>query len=298
MTALRPKSFAMEVARGVARITLDRPERLNSLTFEVYRELADTFVALGQVEECRAILLTGRGRGFCSGGDQDDIIAELLGRDADGLVEFTRATGRLIESICTVPRPVVAAVNGVAVGAGAVIAAACDLRVAAAEARFGYVFPKVGLCGADMGAAYLLPRIVGRGHAAELLYFGELIDAETALRIGLVNRVEEDAEAAVAVAGEWAERLARGPAFAHSMTKKMIDAEGTMGLAEALEAEAQAQAVCMMHPDFRTAHLAFKERRAPVFAGAEIVGPAPEPAARRSKKPKKPKKPGKPKKKR
>jgi enoyl-CoA hydratase/carnithine racemase len=271
VSALEPKSFALEIARGVATVTLDRPKRLNSLTFEVYRELADTFDALGQVEECRAIVLTGRGRGFCSGGDQDDIIAELFARDAAGLVEFTRATGRLIQSICTVPRPVVAAVNGVAVGAGAVIAAACDLRIAAADARFGFIFSKVGLSGSDMGAAYLLPRIVGRGHAAELLYFGDLIDARTALRMGLVNRVEKDAKACVKLAENWAAELARGPAFAHAMTKKMLDAEATMGLAEALEAEAQAQAVCMMHPDFRAAHEAFKDKRAPVFAGAEIV---------------------------
>ena len=275
MTAPSPRSFALEVARGVARITLDRPARLNSLTFEVYRELAETFEALGQVRECRAVLLTGRGRGFCSGGDQDDIIADLMSRDMAGLVEFTRSTGRLIHAIATVPRPVVAAVNGVAVGAGAVIAAACDLRVAAAGARFGYVFPRVGLCGADMGAAYLLPRIVGRGRAAELLYFGELIDAEEALRIGLVNRVAPDPDAAVALAEEWALKLARGPAFAHSMTKRMIEAEGGMSLAEALEAEAQAQAICMQHPDFRTAHEAFKRKAEPRFEGAAIVDDAP-----------------------
>lgn len=278
MSALAPTSFEMEIARGVARITLNRPERLNSLTFEVYRELAETFEALGEVEACRAIVITGKGRGFCSGGDQDAIIAELFARDAAGLLEFTRASCRLIEAIATVPRAVVAAVNGVAVGAGAVIAAACDLRVASAEARFGYVFPKVGLCGADMGAAFLLPRIVGRGHAAELLYFGDLIDAKRALEIGLVNRVVKDGTAAVKVAGEWAEALARGPAFAHRMTKKMIEAESTMGLREALEAEAQAQATCMLHPDFRTAHVAFKEKRLPVFEGAEIVGATPNTA--------------------
>ncbi|HUS66324.1 MAG TPA: enoyl-CoA hydratase family protein [Kofleriaceae bacterium] len=287
MSALSPRSFELELARGVARITLDRPERLNALTFEVYRELAETFDALGTEPACRAILLTGKGRGFCSGGDQDAIIAELFARDAAGLLDFTRATGRLIESIATVPRPVVAAVNGVAVGAGAVIAAACDLRVASAEARFGYVFPKVGLCGADMGAAYLLPRIVGRGHAAELLYFGDLIDAKRALEIGLVNRVVKDGAAAVKLAGEWAEALARGPAFAHAMTKKMIEAESTMGLRDALEAEAQAQATCMVHPDFKTAHVAFKEKRAPVFEGAEIVGVAPEKHAKSAKKKKK-----------
>ena len=283
MSELAPTSFALEIARGVATITLDRPERLNALTFEVYAELAETFEALGAVAACRAIVLTGRGRGFCSGGDQDAIIAELFARDAAGLLDFTRATGRLIEAIATVPRPVVAAVNGVAVGAGAVIAAACDLRVASAEARFGYVFPKVGLCGADMGAAYLLPRIVGRGHAAELLYFGDLIDARRALEIGLVNRVVKDGAAAVKLAAEWAEALARGPAFAHAMTKKMIEAESTMGLREALEAEAQAQATCMLHGDFRTAHEAFKEKRVPVFEGAEIVGAPAEGNAKSAK---------------
>lgn len=270
ITTLAPRSFAFELGRGVARITLDRPARRNSLTFEVYRELADTFEALGQVREARAIMITGRGPGFCSGGDQHEIIAELFSRDAAGLLEFTRMTGRLIHAICAVPRPVVAAVNGVAVGAGAVIAAACDLRVAAAQARFGYIFPKVGLCGADMGAAYLLPRLVGRGRAAELLFFGEIIAAPEALRIGLVNRVEPDAAAAVARAEEWADKLARGPAFAHTMTKKMVESEGQMSLAAALEAEAQAQALCMQHPDFRIAHDAFVGKREPRFAGAEV----------------------------
>jgi enoyl-CoA hydratase/carnithine racemase len=267
---LAPRSFAFELARGVARITLDRPQKRNSLTFEIYRELAETFEALGQVPEARAVTITGRGPGFCSGGDQHEIIAELFSRDAAGLVEFTRMTGRLIHAICAVPRPVVAAVNGVAVGAGAVIAAACDLRVAAAQARFGYIFPRVGLCGADMGAAYLLPRLVGRGRAAELLFLGDIIEADEALRIGLVNRVEPDAAAAVARADEWADRLARGPAFAHAMTKKMIDSEGQMSLATAIEAEAQAQALCMLHPDFRTAHEAFVKKEPPRFAGAEV----------------------------
>jgi enoyl-CoA hydratase/carnithine racemase len=267
---LAPRSFAFELRRGVARIALDRPQKLNSLTFEVYRELAETFEALGQVAEARAVVLTGRGRGFCSGGDQHDIIAELFARDAAGLVEFTRMTGRLIHAIATVPRPVVAAVNGVAVGAGAVIAAACDLRVAAAQARFGFIFPRVGLSGADMGAAYLLPRLVGRGRAAELLFFGELVGAEEALRIGLVNRVEPDADTALARAEEWADKLARGPAFAHAMTKRMIESEGQMSLAAALEAEAQAQALCMQHPDFRAAHDAFVAKQEPRFAGAEV----------------------------
>lgn len=270
MSIKAPTSFAFELTRGVARITLDRPARLNSLTFEVYRELADTFAALSDVAEARAVVITGRGKGFCSGGDQDDIIAELLERDMQGLVEFTRLTGRLIQNIRQVRRPVIAAVGGVAVGAGAVIATACDMRIAARSARFGFIFPRVGLCGADMGAAYLLPRVVGMGHASELLFMGELIDAERAYRIGLVNRLADDGDAALAMACEWADRLARGPAFAHAMTKQMIESEAGMSLAAAIEAEAQAQAICMQHPDFRDAHLAFKDKRTPRFAGTEI----------------------------
>ena len=268
--ALSPTSFAFELSRGVATITLDRPDKLNSLTFEVYRELADTLAALGQVAEARAVVITGRGKGFCSGGDQFDIISELFSRDMQGLVEFTRMTGRLIQNLRELPRPVIAAVNGVAVGAGAVIAAACDMRIAAKKARFGFLFPRVGLCGADMGAAYLLPRLVGLGHASELMFMGDIIDAEHAYRIGLVNRVVEDGPAAVALAREWADRLARGPAFAHAMTKKMIECEARMNLAEAIEAEAQAQAICMVHPDFKSAHEAFARKEKPVFAGAEI----------------------------
>jgi enoyl-CoA hydratase/carnithine racemase len=267
VTVPSPTSFGFALSRGVATITFDRPDRLNSLTFEIYRELAATFTELEQTREVRAVVITGRGRGFCSGGDVDDIIAELFARDADGLLEFTRATGRLIASIRQLRRPVIAAVNGAAVGAGAVIALACDLRIAAQTARFGFVFPKVGLCGADMGAAYLLPRVVGLGRASELLFFGDLVDANTALAMGLVNRVVADGDAARTLAHEWADRLARGPAFAHSMTKQMLESEATMGLAEAIEAEAQAQAICMVHPDFRAAHEAHKAGVAPRFAG-------------------------------
>src|SRR5262245_13341446 len=236
---LAPRSFRLDVARGVATITLDRPDRLNALTFEVYGELAATFRALERVDEARAVLLTGEGRGFCSGGDVEGIIAELFAKDARGLLAFTRVTGALIQSIRELRRPVVAAVNGVAVGAGAVIAAACDLRVAAESARFGFIFPKVGLSGADMGASFLLPRLIGHGRAAELLYFGDIIDAAEAYRIGLANRVVPDAEV-LPLAMRWAERLARGPAFAHTMTKQMMESEHGMSLAQAIEAEAQA----------------------------------------------------------
>ena len=264
------KTFDLQLASGIATITLNRPGRLNSLTFDVYRELADVIAALGETSEARAIVLTGAGKGFCSGGDVDEIIAELFARDMRGLLEFTRITGRLIENLRKVRRPVIAAVNGVAVGAGAVIAAACDVRIAAQSARFGFLFPKVGLSGADMGATYLLPRLVGLTHASELLFFGDLIDADHALRIGLVNRVEPDGAAALALARSWAERLARGPAFAHAMTKQMLESEHTMSLGAAIEAEAQAQAICMAHPDFRTAHDAFKQKTTPCFEGGEI----------------------------
>jgi enoyl-CoA hydratase/carnithine racemase len=165
-------------------------------------------------------------------------------------------------------RPIVGAINGVAVGAGAVIACACDVRIAAAGAKFGFIFPKVGLCGADMGATYLLPRIVGLGHASELLFFGDMIDAEHALRIGLVNRLAPDGDAALAMAREWAARLAAGPAFAHAMTKQMLESEHALTLAPAIEAEAQAQALCMQHPDFAEAHASFKDKRPARFVGA------------------------------
>ena len=259
-TPLSPKTFDLALEGGVATITLNRPEKLNSLTFESYKELAATFAALGDVEEARAVVITGSGRGFCSGGDQHDIIAELFARD--------------MQNIRTLRRPVIAAVNGIAVGAGAVIAAACDMRIATAKARFGFIFPKVGLCGADMGATYLLPKIVGLGNASEVLFLGDLVQSDHALRIGLVNRVVETPEECVALAQEWATKLAQGPAFANAMTKQMLESEAHMPLADAIEAEAQVQAICMQHPDFRTAHEAFKNKDVPVFAGAAEAGVA------------------------
>jgi enoyl-CoA hydratase/carnithine racemase len=261
------KSFKSTLENGVATLTLSRPDKLNALTFEVYEELRVTFDALGTDAEVRSIVLTGEGRAFCSGGDAKDIIAELFARDAEGLLEFTRKTGALIASIRKVRRPVIAAVNGTCVGAGAVIAAACDLRISSDDAVYGFIFPKVGLCGADMGAAYLLPRIVGLGRASELLFFGEIIKADEALRIGLVNKVVPKAEC-LPTARAWADKLAAGPAFAHAMTKQMLEGEHTMSLSEAIEAEAQAQAVCMMHPDFKAAHEAWKAKTKPIFRGA------------------------------
>jgi enoyl-CoA hydratase/carnithine racemase len=264
---IAPNGFRYTCESGVATITLSRPERLNSLTFAIYEELRDLFAALNSHDEVRAVVLTGEGRAFCSGGDVEDIIGELFSRDMRGMVAFTRITGALIANIRKLRKPVVAAVNGVAVGAGAVMALACDLRVASDKARFGFIFPKVGLCGADMGAAYLLPRVVGLGHASELLFTGDLVSASEAFRIGLVNRVTTP-ETCVDVAQALAARLASGPAFAHAMTKQMLESEHTMPIDVAIEAEAQVQAICMMHPDFRAAFNAWTKKEPAIFEGA------------------------------
>jgi enoyl-CoA hydratase/carnithine racemase len=266
---IAPKGFrwALDRETGVATITLSRPDRLNALTFAIYRELREVVEQAGAEDDVRALVITGEGRAFCSGGDVEDIIGELFSRDMQGLLEFTRGTGALIASLRRVRKPVVAAVNGTAVGAGAVIAIASDVRVASDTAKIGFIFPKVGLCGADMGAGYLLPRIVGLGRASELLFTGDVVGAEEALRIGLFNRVVPAAEC-VRAAQAFAVRLASGPAFAHAMTKEMLEAEHGMTLAQAIEAEAQAQAICMQHPDFRTAFDAWQEKRPIRFAGA------------------------------
>jgi enoyl-CoA hydratase/carnithine racemase len=264
---INPKGFRWELDdAGVGTLTLDRPDRINALTFELYAELRDTFRALKEGHpEVRAIVLRGEGpRGFCSGGDVRDIIGELFARDMRGLVEFTRMTGALVQAIRTCRPPVVAALHGVCCGAGAVIALACDVRLATPDARIAFLFPKVGLSGADMGAAYLLPRVVGLGRASELLLTGEFVNAERAERIGLVNRVVEP-EKLRDEAHALAASLARGPAFAHAMTKRMLDYEGHVDFATGIEAEAQAQAICMQHPDFREAYDAWVEKRAPKF---------------------------------
>jgi enoyl-CoA hydratase/carnithine racemase len=252
---------------GVGYLTLSRPARLNALTFDMYRDLTETIDAAGERQDVRALVVAGAGRAFCSGGDVEGIIGELFSRDAKGLLAFTRATGALIAALRRVRKPVVAAVHGVAVGAGAVIALACDVRIASTDAKFAFLFPRVGLCGADMGAAYLLPRVVGLGRASELLLTGDTIGAEEALRIGLVNRVVAPEEC-MPTALAFAARLARGPAFAHGMTKQMLESEATMTLEQAIEAEAQAQAICMQHPDFRAAYEAWRDKRKARFEGA------------------------------
>ena len=260
--ALTPQSFlyAHDAATSVATITLNRPERLNALTFEVYAELRDTFRALDTEPGVRVVMITGTGKGFCSGGDVEDIIGALFARDHAGLLAFTRMTCDLILAIRRCRRPVVAALNGTVAGAGAVIATACDVRIAADSAKIAYLFTKVGLSGADMGAAWLLPRIIGLGRATELLMTGEFLDAVEAHRIGLYNRVVPAAQLPLE-ARAFAERLARGPSEALAVTKDSLNREAAMDLETALEAEAQAQAACMLNPNFREAYEAFRTRR-------------------------------------
>lgn len=261
---LEPKSFLYDVSGGVARLTLNRPERLNALTFEVYRELTETFDALRTEEAVRVVVISGAGRAFCSGGDVREIIGELQGRDAQGLLEFTRMTCELVRSIRALRKPVIASLNGTTAGAGACIALASDLRIASTEARIAFLFVKVGLSGADMGAAHLLPRLVGLAKATELLYTGDFVTAAEALAMGLYNRVVP-AHELESETRSLAERLARGPAFALATTKEMLNRELDVSLDTALEWEAQAQALCMQHPDYAEAYRAFVEKREPHF---------------------------------
>jgi enoyl-CoA hydratase/carnithine racemase len=262
---LNPKNFFFEKNEdGVATITLNRPKRLNALTFEVYRELTDVFGALANEKDVRAVVITGAGRAFCSGGDVHDIIGELFSRNMEGLLEFTHLTCELVRNIRTLPKPVIASLNGTTAGAGACIALAADIRIASEAAKIAFLFVKVGLSGADMGAAYLLPRVVGLAKATELLYTGDFISAGEAERIGLYNRVVSSAELEPATK-ELAQRLAKGPAFALAKTKEMLNREMHLNLDAALESEAQAQAICMQHPDYREAYEAFVAKREPKF---------------------------------
>lgn len=264
--AIEPKSFLYQCdpETGVATITLNRPDRLNALTFEVYRELAATFRALDTEPGVRAIILTGSGRAFCSGGDVEDIIGALLGKPIEELLAFTRLTCELILSIRECRRPVVAALNGTVAGAGAVMATASDFRVASAKAKIAFLFTRVGLTGADMGAAWLLPRLVGEAHARRLLMLGDFISAAEAQSIGLYTSVfEPDQAGAEAIA--LATRLAKGPSFALGVTKQALNREAALDLRTALDNEAELQAICMQSPNFAEAHRAFVEKREPRF---------------------------------
>jgi enoyl-CoA hydratase/carnithine racemase len=258
--------FLYEVSDGVATLTFNRPEVMNALTFEVYAQIRDLFETLRYDDAVRAIVLTGTGDNFCSGGDVYAIIGELLKRDMKAHLEFTRMTGAVVQNMRLLDKPIIAALNGMTAGAGAVIALAADLRIASEKARFAFLFTKVGLTGADMGAGYLLPKIVGLGRATELLMLGDTIDTVTAERFGLVNRIVSHDDL-LPSAKAWAKRLAEGPTFAISMTKHMINHELSMDLVSAIEAEAQAQALMLMGDDHRRFFEAFKAKEKPKFIG-------------------------------
>ncbi len=266
MAGFTPKHFNWRMDGPVAVISLDRPERKNPLTFDSYAELGETFRAIASASDVGAVVFAPSGGNFCSGGDVHDIIGPLLERDMAGLVAFTRMTGELVKAIIHCGRPVIAAIDGVCVGAGAMIALASDLRLGTARAKTAFLFTRVGLAGCDMGACALLPRVIGQGRAAELLYTGRTMSAEEGERWGFFNALaaEEELESrAIDMAG----RLAEGPRFAHMMTKTMLDQEWSMSIDQAIESEAQAQAICMQTRDFRRAYDAFVAKEKPVFQG-------------------------------
>jgi enoyl-CoA hydratase/carnithine racemase len=258
--------FDFAVADGVATVTLNRPDKLNALTFDVYADLRDLLAELPHRGDVRVLVITGEGRGFCSGGDVEEIIGELRGMRAAQLLEFTRMTGAVVKALRECPLPVIAAVNGIAAGAGSVIALASDFRLLAASASFAFLFTKVGLAGADMGSAYLLPRIVGLGKATELLVLGDKIDATAADRVGLATRVVPDAELRDEAAA-LAKRLADGPAFAYATTKVLLTRELDMDLGSAIELEAMTQALLMQSDDHAEFYTAWSASRRPNWTG-------------------------------
>jgi enoyl-CoA hydratase/carnithine racemase len=261
-----PEHFGWDVSGGVATITLTGAERKNPLTFESYAELRDTFFDLRYAKDINAIVLTGSGENFCSGGDVRDIIGPLTGMDMGALLRFTRMTGDLVKAMRGCPQPVVAAIDGVCVGAGAAIATASDIRLGTLRAKVAFLFTRVGLAGCDMGCCAMLPRIIGQGRASELLFTGRSMSADEGERWGFFNRLVEPEDLADE-AKSLTESLAAGPSFAHSMTKTMLDQEWAMSLEAAIESEAQAQAICMQTKDFERAYRAFIEKRKPEFEG-------------------------------
>jgi enoyl-CoA hydratase/carnithine racemase len=267
---LRPESFGWSVADRVATVTISRPERKNPLSFESYIELRDTFRKLVYADDVRAVVITGEGENFCSGGDVHEIIGPLVemknGGRMDDLLAFTRMTGDLVKAMRHCPQPIVAAIDGACVGAGAIIAMASDMRLGTARSRVAFLFTRVGLSGADMGACAMLPRIIGQGRASELLYTGRSMGGEEAERWGFYNRIVEP-ERVLEEARALAASLASGPTFAHAMTKTQLHQEWAMSVDAAIEAEAQAQAICMGTDDFERAYHAFVKKQRPVFEG-------------------------------
>lgn len=266
MAGLTPQHFSWEVRDRVATIRLTRPERKNPLTFESYAELRDTFRALPYAGDVDVVVLASNGGNFCSGGDVHEIIGPLVGMDMKGLLAFTRMTGDLVKAMLGCGKPVIAAVDGICAGAGAILAMASDLRLATPGAKVAFLFTRVGLAGADMGACAMLPRIVGQGRAAELLYTGRSLGADEGLAWGFWNGLHAG-DALEEAAMDMARRIAAGPTFAHMMTKTQLSLEWSMGLEQAIEAEAQAQAICMQTQDFVRAFEAFVAKEKPVFVG-------------------------------
>ena len=258
--------WSLEGDGKIARISLNRPERKNPLTFESYIELRDCFRALASDRDIRVVILTGEGGNFCSGGDVFEIIGPLTEMSVPNLIAFTRLTGDLVKAMRACPQPIIAAVDGVAAGAGAILAMASDLRIATDRTKTSFLFSRVGLAGCDMGACVLLPRIIGQGRASELLYFGRSMSADEGRAWGFWNAVVLP-ELLEREAHEWANRIASGPGFAHSMTKTMLQQEWNVSIDQAIEMEAQAQALCMSTEDFRRAFEAFAAKRTPVFEG-------------------------------
>jgi enoyl-CoA hydratase/carnithine racemase len=262
----RAQHFLFDVSEGIATLTLNRPERKNPLTFDSYAELRDLFRALAHADDVHAVVLSGAGDNFCSGGDVHDIIGPLTRLDMPGLLAFTRMTGDVVKAMRACPQPIVAGVDGVCAGAGAMLALAADIRFGTVRSKTAFLFTRVGLAGCDMGACALLPRVIGQGRAAELLYSGRGMSGEEGERWGFFNRLCEP-DTVLAEARAFAAALAQGPTFAHGMTKKMLQQEWNMGIDEAIEAEAQAQAICMATNDFHRAYHAFVAKQKPQFEG-------------------------------
>lgn len=266
LSGFRPQHFELAVSGKIATVTLNRPEKKNPLTFESYRELTDFFAAAQKDEALKAIVITGAGGNFSSGGDVFEIIGPLVAMDTRDLLRFTRMTGELVKMMRACPQPIVAAIDGVCAGAGAIMAMASDIRFGTAGSKIAFLFNRVGLAGCDMGACAMLPRIIGQGRAAELLYTGRVLRGEEAERWGFLNRLC-DSDAVLSQAQSLADELADGPTFANAMTKRMLEMEWAMSVESAIEAEAVAQALCMQTEDFARAYAAFAAKQKPVFEG-------------------------------
>lgn len=266
LAGFQPRHFALKISGRVATVTLNRPDKKNPLTFESYRELTDFFHACARDEEVKAVVVTGAGGNFCSGGDVFEIIGPLVEMDTVGLTKFTRMTGELVKAMRACPQPVVAAIDGICAGAGAIIAMSSDIRIGTDRAKVAFLFNRVGLAGCDMGACAILPRIIGQGRASELLYTGRAMTGAEAERWGFFNRTVSS-ETLFAEAEQLATELAHGPTFANAMTKRMLEMEWAMSVNDAIEAEAVAQALCMTTEDFARAYRAFAARQKPVFEG-------------------------------